>query len=82
MNKQPTIGQLAKTAKRLQARQPLAAAMFGRGSHSQPTPEIKELRKAPKPGSVTTGLTATRVVHQTKPRGCECRSLTRGPRCD
>jgi hypothetical protein len=68
MNKQPTIGQLAKTAKRLQARQPLASSMFGRGEHAQPAQVIPELRKAPTPGTLTTGITATRVVRE-KPKG-------------
>jgi hypothetical protein len=66
MHKTPTTGQLAKTAARLQ-RQSLASSMFGRGDHAQPTPAIKELKRVPKPGSVTTGITATRIIHK-KPR--------------
>jgi hypothetical protein len=68
MREQPTIAQLARTAKRLQARQPLASALFGRGSHAgQAEAPIKEVRRAPPPGSVTTGVTATRIVQQ-KPK--------------
>jgi hypothetical protein len=67
MRQSPTIGQLAKTAARLQ-RKPLAGAMFGRGDHAQPTPAIPELRKAPPPGSITIGLAATRVARQPKAR--------------
>lgn len=64
----PTISDLAKTARRLEMRQPLANAMFGRGEHAQPTPAIQELKEAPKPSSVTIGMTATRTIMQ-KPRG-------------
>jgi hypothetical protein len=66
MHKYPTLGQLAKTAARLQ-RKPLATSMFTRGEHAQPTPAIKEIKRAPPPGSVTTGLTATRIIHE-KPK--------------
>jgi len=65
----PTLTDLAKTAKRLQARQPLAGVMFGRGEHANPTLAVQELKRAPKPGSITTGMTATRIVRQPKPRG-------------
>jgi hypothetical protein len=65
----PTLGQLAKTAARLQARQPTASFMFGRGDHAgQAEAPIKELKRAPPAGSVTTGITATRIV-QPKPKG-------------
>jgi hypothetical protein len=67
MRENPTLGQLAKTAARLQ-RKPLASAIFGRGSHAQPAPAVQELKRAPPAGSVTTGLTATRIVQQ-KPKG-------------
>jgi hypothetical protein len=66
MSQNPTLGELAKTASRLQRRS-LASAMFGRGAHAQPTPAVRELKRAPPPGSVTTGLTATRIIHQ-KPK--------------
>jgi hypothetical protein len=67
MPKNPTLGQLAKTAGRLQ-RQSLASSMFGRGEHAQPSPAVRELKRAPPPGTVVTGITATRVVQQ-KPNG-------------
>jgi hypothetical protein len=41
--------------------------MFGRGEHAQPTPSVQELKRAPKPGSVVTGMTATRITRQ-KPK--------------
>jgi len=63
----PSLSDLARTAKRLQARQPLAGVMFGRGEHAQPTPSVQELKRAPKPGSVVTGMTATRITRQ-KPK--------------
>jgi hypothetical protein len=63
MTNQPTLGQLAKTAGRLQ-RQSLASAMFGRGSHTQPTPAVQEFKRAPPPGTVVTGMSATRIVRQ------------------
>jgi hypothetical protein len=67
MHQPPTIGQLARTAARLQRRS-LASAMFGRGDHARPTPAVQELKRAPPAGSVVTGITATRVVQQ-KPKG-------------
>jgi hypothetical protein len=64
----PSLSDLARTSKRLQARQPLGQAMFARGEHANPAPSVQELKRAPKPGSVTTGMTATRITRQ-KPRG-------------
>jgi hypothetical protein len=64
----PTLPELARTAKRLQTRQPLSNAMFGRGSHTQPAAAVQELKRVPKPGSVTVGLSATRIVHKPKTR--------------
>jgi hypothetical protein len=66
MSQNPTLGQLAKTAGRLQ-RRTIANSMFTRGSHTQPTPAVRELKRAPAPGSVTTGITATRIVRE-KPK--------------
>jgi hypothetical protein len=66
MRSTPTTSQLAKTAARLQARKPLAQAMFGRGDYEPPSP-IKEVKRAPPVGSVTTGMTSTRIVRE-KPK--------------
>jgi hypothetical protein len=66
MSKTPTLGELARTAARLQSRS-LASAMFGRGSHTQPAEAITEIKRAPPPGTVTTGITATRIIHE-KPK--------------
>jgi hypothetical protein len=58
MRNGPTHSDLAKTAKRLQARQPLVA---------NPAPAVQELKRMPKPGSVVTGLSMMRVIHE-KPK--------------
>jgi hypothetical protein len=61
----PTHTDLAKTAKRLQSRQPAEPQpfnLFGRGEHAKPTPAVQEVKRAPKPGTVVVGMSATRIL--------------------